>query len=128
MPEIADVSGTAIISRDRDLIRGLYKPDWKAWFPKEEGNPRRDGGPVGHVAGDADGGGAGVGQLLGRVLGALEVEEGELVAVLGEGLGGAEADARRPARDDCDPAHAETSTVSNSRWMLLSPRRIHVGS
>ena len=39
------VSGTAIISRDRDLIHGLYKPDWKAWFPKEEGNPRRDGGP-----------------------------------------------------------------------------------
>lgn len=39
------VSGTAIISRDRDLIAGLYKPDWKAWFPEEEGNPRRDGGP-----------------------------------------------------------------------------------
>ena len=39
------VSGKAIISRDRDLIQGLYKPDWKAWFPEEEGNPRRDGGP-----------------------------------------------------------------------------------
>ena len=39
------VSGTAIISRDRNLIHGLYKRDWKAWFPKEEGNPRRDGGP-----------------------------------------------------------------------------------
>lgn len=38
------VSGTAIISRDRDLIQGLYKPDWKAWFPEEKGNPRRDGG------------------------------------------------------------------------------------
>jgi general stress protein 26 len=37
------VSGTAIISRDRDLIQGLYKPDWKAWFPEEKGNPRRDG-------------------------------------------------------------------------------------
>ena len=39
------VSGTAIISKDRDLIAGLYKPDWKAWFPSEEGNPKRDGGP-----------------------------------------------------------------------------------
>ena len=39
------VSGTAILSRDRNLIAGLYKPDWKAWFPAEEGNPKRDGGP-----------------------------------------------------------------------------------
>lgn len=40
------VSGTAILSRDRSLIAGLYKPDWKAWFPEEKGNPKRDGGPV----------------------------------------------------------------------------------
>ena len=37
------VSGTAILSRDRNLIAGLYKPDWKAWFPEEKGNPKRDG-------------------------------------------------------------------------------------
>lgn len=43
--EWVSVAGTAIISRDRDLIRGLYKADWKAWFPTEEGNSKRDGGP-----------------------------------------------------------------------------------
>ena len=43
--EWVSVAGTAIVSRDHDLIRGLYKPDWKAWFPSEEGNPKRDGGP-----------------------------------------------------------------------------------
>ncbi|HWE44035.1 MAG TPA: pyridoxamine 5'-phosphate oxidase family protein [Gemmatimonadaceae bacterium] len=37
------VSGKAIITRDRDLVRGLYKPDWKAWFPNEGG--AKDGGP-----------------------------------------------------------------------------------
>ena len=41
--EWVSVSGTAILSRDRDLVRGLYKPDWKAWFPDEGG--ARDGGP-----------------------------------------------------------------------------------
>lgn len=41
--EWVSVSGTAIISRDRDLVQGLYKPDWKAFFPVEEGNPKRDG-------------------------------------------------------------------------------------
>jgi general stress protein 26 len=41
--EWVSVSGTAIITRDRDLIRSMYKPDWKIWFPKDgEG---RDGGP-----------------------------------------------------------------------------------
>ncbi|MFL5613497.1 MAG: pyridoxamine 5'-phosphate oxidase family protein [Gemmatimonadaceae bacterium] len=30
--EWVSVSGKAILSKDRDLIRGLYKPDWKAWF------------------------------------------------------------------------------------------------
>ena len=37
------VSGRAILSRDPDLIRGLYRTEWKAWFPEEgEG---RDGSP-----------------------------------------------------------------------------------
>lgn len=36
--EWVSVSGKAILSRDRDLIRGLYKPDWKAWFKAAEGN------------------------------------------------------------------------------------------
>lgn len=33
------VSGTAIVSRDRDKIRELYAPDWKMWFDAE-GDPR----------------------------------------------------------------------------------------
>lgn len=37
------VSGKAIITRDRDLVRGLYKPDWRAWFPDEGG--ANDGSP-----------------------------------------------------------------------------------
>ena len=41
--EWVSVSGTAIITRDKDLIHGLYKPDWKAWFP-EEGRDK-NGGP-----------------------------------------------------------------------------------
>ena len=41
--EWVSVSGTAIVSRDRDLIRGLYKEDWKIWFP-DEGRNGRDGG------------------------------------------------------------------------------------
>jgi general stress protein 26 len=41
--EWVSVSGRAILSRDPDLIRGLYKPDWKAWFPDEGGD--RDGSP-----------------------------------------------------------------------------------
>jgi general stress protein 26 len=41
--EWVSVSGTAIITQDRSLIRGLYKPDWKAWFPKID--DRQDGGP-----------------------------------------------------------------------------------
>ena len=45
--EWVSVSGKAILSRDRDLIRGLYKPDWKAWFKAAEGggDPRYDGSP-----------------------------------------------------------------------------------
>ena len=39
--EWVSVSGRAILSRDRDLIHGLYRPDWKAWFPDEGGE--RDG-------------------------------------------------------------------------------------
>lgn len=41
--EWVSVSGTGIITRDRDLVRGLYKPDWKAWFPDEGGD--KNGGP-----------------------------------------------------------------------------------
>lgn len=37
------VSGTATINKDRALIRELYKPDWKAWFPDEGGE--MNGGP-----------------------------------------------------------------------------------
>ena len=37
--EWISVSGVAIISRDRETIRALYAPDWKAWFPNE-GDPR----------------------------------------------------------------------------------------
>ena len=33
------VSGTAVVSRDREKVRELYAPDWKIWFP-EEGDPR----------------------------------------------------------------------------------------
>ena len=41
--EWVSVSGTARLSRDRQRIRELYKPDWKAWFGDEGGD--RDGGP-----------------------------------------------------------------------------------
>ena len=41
--EWVSVSGTARIVSDRDLIRELYKPDWKAWFGDEGGV--RNGGP-----------------------------------------------------------------------------------
>jgi general stress protein 26 len=41
--EWVSVSGVATISTDRDMIRELYKPDWKAWFGDEGG--ARDGGP-----------------------------------------------------------------------------------
>jgi general stress protein 26 len=42
--EWVSVSGRAILSRDRDLIDSLYKPDWKAWLG-DEGDGVRDGGP-----------------------------------------------------------------------------------
>lgn len=35
--EWVSVSGKAVISRDRQLIRGLYQPDWKAWLGDEGG-------------------------------------------------------------------------------------------
>ncbi|MFI5243341.1 MAG: pyridoxamine 5'-phosphate oxidase family protein [Gemmatimonadales bacterium] len=41
--EWVSVSGTARIVTDRELIRTLYKPDWKAWFGDEGG--ARNGGP-----------------------------------------------------------------------------------
>ena len=37
--EWISVSGTAEVSRDRDKIRELYAPDWKAWFD-DEGDAR----------------------------------------------------------------------------------------
>lgn len=41
--EWVSVSGVARISRDRHLIKTLYKPDWKIWFGDEGG--KKDGGP-----------------------------------------------------------------------------------
>lgn len=41
--EWVSVSGSAMVTQDRHLIRELYKPDWKAWFGDEGG--ARDGGP-----------------------------------------------------------------------------------
>src|SRR3954463_13680133 len=35
--EWVSVSGRAIISRDRNLIRGLWQPDWKMWLGDEGG-------------------------------------------------------------------------------------------
>ena len=42
--EWVSVSGHAILSKDRDLIDSLYKPDWRAWLG-DEGDGKRDGGP-----------------------------------------------------------------------------------
>lgn len=41
--EWVSVSGVARISRDRDKIRELYEPEWRAWFGDQGGE--RDGGP-----------------------------------------------------------------------------------
>lgn len=41
--EWVSVSGHAILSRDRDLIDALYRPDWKAWLG-DQGDGVRDGG------------------------------------------------------------------------------------
>ena len=37
--EWVSVSGTARVTGDREIVRRLYKKDWKAWFPNE-GAPR----------------------------------------------------------------------------------------
>ena len=42
--EWVSVSGTAILTRDRDLIDSLYAPDWKMWLG-DTGDGKRDGGP-----------------------------------------------------------------------------------
>jgi len=42
--EWVSVSGHAVLTRDRDLIDALYKPDWKAWLG-DTGDGRRNGGP-----------------------------------------------------------------------------------
>src|SRR5436190_20948496 len=41
--EWISVSGTAVLSRDREKIRELYEPDWKIWFPDE--GDKRSGTP-----------------------------------------------------------------------------------
>ncbi|HEX5787530.1 MAG TPA: pyridoxamine 5'-phosphate oxidase family protein [Woeseiaceae bacterium] len=41
--EWVSVSGTASLVQDREKIRELYQPDWKAYFEDEGGE--RDGGP-----------------------------------------------------------------------------------
>jgi general stress protein 26 len=41
--EWVSVAGLATVSTDRELVRELYKPDWKAWLGEEGGN--RDGSP-----------------------------------------------------------------------------------
>ncbi len=41
--EWVSVSGTAMVSQDRNVIRELYRPDWKAWLGDEGG--ARNGGP-----------------------------------------------------------------------------------
>jgi general stress protein 26 len=42
--EWVSVSGLATVSRDPELVRELYKPDWKAWLGDEGGD--RDGSPA----------------------------------------------------------------------------------
>ncbi|HEY2026045.1 MAG TPA: pyridoxamine 5'-phosphate oxidase family protein [Gemmatimonadaceae bacterium] len=41
--EWVSIAGLAQITQDGNLIKELYKPDWKTWFGDEGGN--RDGGP-----------------------------------------------------------------------------------
>jgi general stress protein 26 len=41
--EWVSVAGLATVSTDRELVRELYKPDWKAWLGDEGGD--RDGSP-----------------------------------------------------------------------------------
>ena len=41
--EWVSVAGTATVTQDRNLIKELYKPDWKAWFGDEGGD--KNGGP-----------------------------------------------------------------------------------
>lgn len=41
--EWVSVSGTVTVSQDREMIRELHQPDWKAWFGDEGGE--RNGGP-----------------------------------------------------------------------------------
>src|SRR6201986_5229762 len=38
--EWVSISGRAILSKDRDLIDSLYKPDWKAWLGEMGGRNR----------------------------------------------------------------------------------------
>jgi general stress protein 26 len=43
--EWVSVSGRAILSRDRDLIDALYRPEWKNRLLDTPGDAKRDGGP-----------------------------------------------------------------------------------
>jgi general stress protein 26 len=43
--EYVSVSGTARVVDDRDKVRELYRPDWKAWFP---GDDEKSGTPEDH--------------------------------------------------------------------------------
>ena len=38
--EWASVSGTAVVSTDRETIRELFAPDWRLWFPDDGEDPR----------------------------------------------------------------------------------------
>src|SRR5439155_7257526 len=42
--EWVSVSGFGILTRDRDIIDSLYKPEWTQWFP-DTGDGTRTGGP-----------------------------------------------------------------------------------
>ena len=41
--EWVSVSGTAVLTQDRQVIHEMYKPDWRAWLGDQGG--ARDGGP-----------------------------------------------------------------------------------
>ena len=43
--EWVSIAGTAEVSRDRERIRQLYKPDWKAWFSDGTSDDPRTGTP-----------------------------------------------------------------------------------
>ena len=106
----------------QDLDRAKIRPDTV--------EPGVNRGPVGDVDVDGNGRGSLASQFVGRRLGrgSVAVDNGDTVAIGGEPPGNAEADSRSPTGDDGNPAHRSASAASNSRWRLVSPRRIQVGS